>query len=460
MARRNQLSFGASLSGVGNGPGDWRHPDADPTASNSLEAYLKQARLAEEAGFDFLFIADSLFSTHDSTPYYLNRFEPLTILSAIASATRRIGLVGTATATYSEPFNLARQFASLDHLSGGRAGWNLVTSYLEGSASNFSRDEHPEHDLRYEIADEFLAVTRGLWDSWEPDALIHDKVNGVYYDREKLHRLDHKGRFFSVRGPLNIARSPQGHPVLFQAGASDAGRAFAAANADAIFLNPATREEAIDHVADVRGRARAIGRDPHAIRFFPSMSPIIGADAADVERLHAEHAGLASLPAALALMQRIFSNVDLAALDPDALFPDIAAARYSGGQSSAIQIVQTARAAGQSLREAAIAFARPRGDFIGTPDTVADAVQHWFETDAADGFIITQPLPRSFRDFTELVVPILQRRGLFRTGYEAGTLRGHLGLSEPVNRHVGRDIVQARAYAERQRFVADPGALA
>jgi FMN-dependent oxidoreductase (nitrilotriacetate monooxygenase family) len=224
MAQTRKLKLGFILHGVGRTWNDWRHPDKDVNASTSLAFYVRQAQVAEKGKFDFLFVADSLSITEKSSPHYLNRIEPITILSALAAVTTKIGLVGTLTVSYSEPFNVARQFSSLDHISGGRAGWNVVTSWLGDTAANFSRAEHPAHNVRYRIAGEYLDVVQGLWDSWEDDAHVADKESGVFVDPAKLHRLDHKGEFFQVRGPLNISRSPQGQPVIFQAGASDDGR--------------------------------------------------------------------------------------------------------------------------------------------------------------------------------------------------------------------------------------------
>src|SRR3954468_17059848 len=252
MANKRQLKLGFILHGVGPGWGDWRHPDADPTASTSFSFYKRQAQLAERGKFDFLFVADSLFVTAKSSPHYLNRFEPLTILSGLAAVTEHIGLVGTLTVSYSEPFNVARQFASLDHISGGRAGWNVVTSWLEGSAENFGKAEHLAHDVRYRLAAEYLDVVQGLWDSWEDDALVHDKASGVFFDPDKLNALGHKGEFLSVKGPLNIARSAQGQPVIFQSGASEDGRNLAAKRADAIFVGHGDIGEARTYYADVK----------------------------------------------------------------------------------------------------------------------------------------------------------------------------------------------------------------
>ena len=267
MSTKRQLKLGFMLHGVGMGWGDWRHPDADPTASTNFPYYRKQAQLAEEAKFDFLFVADSVFITEKSSPHYLNRFEPLTVLSALAGATSNIGLVATLTTSYSEPYNVARQFASLDHISGGRAGWNVVTSWLEGSAENYSKSNHLAHDTRYRQAGEYLDVVQGLWDSWEDDALVHDKQSGQFFDPAKLHALNHKGEFFQVKGPLNIARSRQGQPVIFQAGASEDGKNFAARRSDAIFVHHENLDEAKAYYKDIKGRAAGFGAIPITCSF-------------------------------------------------------------------------------------------------------------------------------------------------------------------------------------------------
>jgi FMN-dependent oxidoreductase (nitrilotriacetate monooxygenase family) len=265
MSQR-QLRLGYILHGVGPGWDDWRHPDAQVDASTSFSFYKKQAQLAERGKFDYVFVADSVSINPRSSPHYLNRFEPLTILSAVAAVTEHIGLVGTATVSYTEPFNLARQLASLDHISGGRAGWNIVTSWLEGSAANFGKEEHLAHDVRYRLAEEYLDVTKGLWDSWEDDALVRDKATGQFLDPDKLHELNHKGEFLSVKGPLNLSRSPQGQPVIFQAGSSEDGRNFAARSAEAIFTHQDDLAEAQKFYTDIKARAKGFARHRAAQR--------------------------------------------------------------------------------------------------------------------------------------------------------------------------------------------------
>jgi FMN-dependent oxidoreductase (nitrilotriacetate monooxygenase family) len=430
-----QLKLGFILHGVGPGWGDWRHPDADPTASTNIDFYLRQARLAEQAKFDFLFVADSVHITEKSSPHYLNRFEPLTILSALATATQNIGLVGTLTVSYSEPYTVARQFASLDHISKGRAGWNVVTSWLSGSAENYGKPTHPPHEVRYRIAAEHLETVQGLWDSWEDDALTRDKASGQFFDPSRLHTLNHKGEFFSVRGPLNISRSPQGQPVIFQAGASEDGRNFSARYADAFFTENSSFEASQAYYADIKRRAAAFGRAPERLNVLPALRAIVGRTEEEVERLYQQAVGLIRIEDALVALARSFNEHDLTQYPLDGPFPDIAHFGAESNRSSSERIVRTAREENLTLRETALRYASPRREFVGTGVQVADAIQRWFEGGAADGFILFESLPRQLDAFVAEVVPLLQQRGLFRTGYEHSTLRGNLGLDVPENRN-------------------------
>lgn len=435
MTQPRQLKLGFILHGVGPGWGDWRHPDAQVDASVNFSFYKRQAQAAEAGKFDFLFVADSVFITAKSSPHYLNRFEPLTILSALAGATSHIGLVATLTVSYSEPYNVARQFASLDHISGGRAGWNVVTSWLEGSAANFSKSEHYAHDVRYRLAGEYLDVVQGLWDSWEDDALVRDKASGVFLDPDKLHTLDHKGEFFQVKGPLNIARSPQGQPVIFQAGASEDGKNFAAKRADAIFVTHDQLEEAQTYYADLKSRAVGFGRDPDQVLVLPGVRPVVGRTEAEAEAKYQELANLVSIDNALSMLGRPFNDYDFTQHDLDAPFPDVSAHGANSNQSASLKILKAAQAENLTLRQVALRFATPRSQFVGTPEAVADALQAWFDGRGADGFVLFESLPGQLELFVELVVPILQARGIYRTEYASETFRGNLGLDFPVNRH-------------------------
>jgi FMN-dependent oxidoreductase (nitrilotriacetate monooxygenase family) len=445
MTASRKLKLGFILHGVGRTWTDWRHPQADPNASTSLSFYARQAQLAERGKFDFLFVADSLSINAKSSPHYLNRFEPLTILSALAGLTSNIGLVATLTVSYSEPFNVARQFASLDHISGGRAGWNVVTSWLGDTAANFSKTEHPAHDVRYRIAAEYLDVVQGLWDSWEDDAHVGDKETGVFVDPDKLHRLDHRGEFFQVRGPLNIKRSRQGQPVIFQAGASDDGRNFASKRADAIFASAATLDEAQEYYRDVKARARGFGRDASDLLVLPGIGPVVGATEAEAEAKYQELAALGSLETGLGSLARSFNDHDFSVYDLDGPFPDVAAIGLNSHQSASTKILAQVRAENLTLRQLALRLATPRGEFVGTPIQVADRFQHWFENEGADGFVLFESLPGQLDIFVDQVVPILQARGLFREEYEGQTIRDSLGLGFPVNRYTVAKEAQSAA---------------
>ncbi|WEK28646.1 MAG: LLM class flavin-dependent oxidoreductase [Candidatus Pseudomonas phytovorans] len=437
MSKR-QIRLGAMIHGVGHGWGEWRHPEALADASVNFGFYKQQAKLAEAAKFDFAFIADSLHIHARSSPHYLNRFEPLTILSALAAVTDHIGLVATVTVSYTEPFQVARQFASLDLISGGRAGWNVVTSWLSGTADNFGKAEHPPHAVRYRIAREHVNVVKGLWDSWEDNAFTRDKQSGQFFDPAKLHTLGHQGEYFKVKGPLNIQRSPQGQPLIFQAGVSEDGRNFAAQNADAIFVSPETFDDAHAYYQDLKQRAVRHGREPNALFILPGIRPIVGRNSEEVEQRYQQAVDLVSIEDALVALGRPFNDYDFSQHDLDAPFPDLGTLGNDSHKGTSDQLKQLARDEGLSLRELALRFSRPRRDFVGTPEQVADALQHWFENGAADGFIINSLLPDGLQYFTEHVVPLLQGRGLVRSEYTGTTLRENFGLSVPENRNTLR----------------------
>jgi FMN-dependent oxidoreductase (nitrilotriacetate monooxygenase family) len=411
--------------------------------SINLAHYISAAQQAEAAKLDFIFIGDSPHITPDSAPHYLNRFEPLTVLSALATVTTHIGLVGTATCSYTEPFTLARQFASLDLLSGGRAGWNVVTTGLEGAAQNYGRDKHFDHAERYRRADEHLAVVQGLWDSWEDDAFIYNKETGEFFDKSKLHTLNHKGEFFAVKGPLNIRRSAQGQPVIFQAGASDTGRNLAARTADAIFAAPETFEETHDFYTDVKRRAVSFGRGGPAPLILPGIAPVIGSTDEEAERLYQDLASLVTLEDALAQLGRPFAHYDFSRHDLDAPFPDLGDIGANAYRSHSDRIKRMAKQQGLTLRQTALGFATQRDYFFGSPEKVADTMQHWFENGAVDGFILGVGVAECFDVFIEHVMPILRKRGLFRSEYASQTLRGHLGLPFLENRYTKRKKLAA-----------------
>jgi FMN-dependent oxidoreductase (nitrilotriacetate monooxygenase family) len=426
------MKLGAVLHGVGRTWNDWRHPDRPVDASIDFKDYLRQTLVAERGKFDFVFVADGLFISEKSSPHILNRLEPITLLSALAAMTSHIGLVGTLSTAYSEPFNVARQFMSLDHISGGRAAWNVVTTFMEDAALNFSRTAHYPHDVRYRMAGEYLDVVQGLWDSWEDDAHVGDKDAGVFADFSKVHPLHHKGEFYQVRGPLGIKRSRQGQPVIFQAGGSEDGRNFAASRADAIFAPSMPLDKMQDYYRDVKRRVTGFGRDASTIAIMPDTSPIIGSTDAEAERRYEELASMESLDTGLGQLAGLFNGHDFRAYDLDAPFPDVAQFKSS---SSSQRVLDQVAADQLTLRQIARRLAAPRAQFIGSPERIADGLQHWFQNEACDGFVLIEPLPGQFDLFVEEVVPILRRRGLFRHDYEGATFRETLGLPFPANRY-------------------------
>lgn len=430
MAKRQQLKLGTMIHGVGEKISDWRHPGIPSDASVSFDFYKEQAQVSERGKFDFIFIADALYINEKSNPHYLNRFEPLTILSALAATTSKIGLVGTLSTTYSEPFSAARQFASLDMISGGRAGWNAVTSGLEKTALNFSKkvEEHPNHADRYQMAYEFVEVMKGLWNSWEEDAFIRNKESGEFFNPDKLHTLNHKGEFFNVQGPLNIGRSPQGQPVIFQAGSSEDGKAFSAREADVVFAIMPTIEEAIRYYQDIKQKTIACGRNAEEIVVVQGISPIIGKTEEEAERKYEELASLVTIEQALAFLGRHFEHHDFTQYPLDEPFPDLGNLGENSFKSDTDRIKKIARKENLTLRQVALREATPRTPFLGTPEQVADLVQEWYEREAVDGFMIIANLPSELTTFVDFVVPILQERGTFREAYEGNTLREHLGL--------------------------------
>lgn len=435
MTQSRQLHLGAILEGVGTDQHSWRDPDLPGDASIDIDWYVDSAQLAEQAKFDLVFIVDSPFITPDTAPHFLNRLEPLTLLSAIAARTSRIGLVGTLTTSYWEPYNVARQFGSLDHISRGRAGWNVVTTGLEGAARNYGRDEHFAHAERYERAHEFVDVVRGLWDSYEDDAFPRDKAGGVFLDKLKQHRLDHRGKHFSVAGPLALSRSKQGQPVIFQAGDSSEGRDLGAAIADGTFASASDFDAARQYYADLKSRAAALGRNPDHIVVMPGLFPIIADTDEEAQRIAAEQQQALDFDKLLVQLGRAFNYHDFGQYDPDAPFPDLNGVTLNSYKGHAERIIATARAERLTLRAAAYKLGQWRTSFIGSPETIADEVERWFVNRAADGFNLRVTRPADFALFRERVVPLLQDRGLFRRDYETETLRGHLGIPVPVHRH-------------------------
>ena len=443
MTNQRMMRLGAFLAGTGSNMASWRHPDAVPDAAINLDYYKQLTRRAEEAKLDFVFFGDGLYISEKSHPNFLNRFEPLTLLAALAMDTKQIGLAATLSTSYSEPFTVARQFASIDHISEGRAGWNIVTSPLEGSALNYSKAEHPQHDLRYRMAVEYLEVTKGLWDSWEDDAFVRNKETGQFIDPHKLHRVNHKGEFFSVQGPLTISRSKQGRPILIQAGSSEAGKEFASQVADAVFTGQATIEDAQEFYQDVKSRAVKHGRRSEEILMLPGCNPIVGATPEEAEAKYQEISNLVVIDDALNYLGRYFNDIDFTQYDLDEQFPDLGDFARNGWESATDRIKKVSREEGLTLRQMALRSTTPKSPFIGTPEQVADTMQAWFEAGAADGFMMNASvLPQGFNDFVDLVLPVLKDRGLFRTEYEHDTLRGNLGLAKPTNRYTRENSVR------------------
>ncbi|WP_199170339.1 LLM class flavin-dependent oxidoreductase [Sporosarcina sp. P19] len=437
MHVRKKLKLGTMIHGVGEKISDWRHPAMPSDASVSFEFYKQQAQTSERGKFDFVFIADALYINEKSNPHYLNRFEPLTILSALAVVTSNIGLVGTLSTTYSEPFSAARQFASLDMLSGGRAGWNAVTSGLEKAALNFSKEvkDHPNHAARYRMAAEFVKVMKGLWNSWEDDAFIRNKKTGQFFEPNKLHTLNYEGEFFSVQGPLNIGRSLQGQPVIFQAGSSKAGIAFSAQEADAVFAIMPTLEEARRYYIDVKEQTAALERNPDDVLVLQGISPIIGDTIEEAERKYEELSGLVTIEQALAFLGRLFEHHDFSQYPLDEPFPDIGGIGQNSFRSDTDRIKSEARKKNLTLRQVALREATPRTPFMGTPEQVANLIEAWYEQNGADGFMLIANLPSELELFVDQVVPILQKRGIFRTDYEGTTLRENLELPYAENHY-------------------------
>ncbi|MBR7793849.1 LLM class flavin-dependent oxidoreductase [Undibacterium sp. FT147W] len=428
---KRELKLGAFLLHNGHHVAAWRHPQAD-TGADPLRLYQHLAKTAERACFDAVFFADSVALTSG-----VGGLEPLTLLSAIAAVTDRIGLIGTATTTYNEPYHVARKFASLDRISRGRAGWNLVTSDNAAEAANFGRTEHVGHAERYERAKEFHQVVQGLWDSWEDDAILNDKQNAIQFDPQKLHTLQHRGKHFSVAGPLNVSRSPQGKPITVQAGGSETGKNLAAETADVVFTAHPTLASAQAFYQDLKARVEKAGRHRDDLKIMPGLFPVVAKTQEEAQQKFQLLQYLVTPKDGIALLGRMIGNFDLTPYSVDEPLPELPLTD-NGQQSRQKLLTQLAQGENLTIRELYLRIAGGRGHFtlIGTPEHIADQIQLWFENGAADGFNIMSPyLPGGLEDFTELVVPELQRRGLFRTSYAGTTLREHLGLNFPKNRY-------------------------
>jgi FMN-dependent oxidoreductase (nitrilotriacetate monooxygenase family) len=446
MSEPRQLKLGAFLSTPGNHLAGWRHPDAVTTTDMDFREYAHIAMLAEEYKYDTIFFQDTAavngsqaLARGDFSRARLSRtvkLEPTALLAALAAITTHIGVIATMTTTYNEPYNVARRFASIDHLSGGRAGWNLVTSQIEDEAQNFGFDAHMDHASRYARASEFYDVVVGLWDSWEEGGLIRDKESGLYMDRDRVHFLDHVGEHFKVRGPLNVTRTPQGRPVVAQAGSSEAGRELAAKTADVIFTAQTNIDEARAFYADVKARTAKYGRTPDDIKILPGLTPVIGATQAEAEARYEELQALMPDDVALKSLSHISGGLDLTQFSLDGPLPDLPPSNAAKARQNLV--VKTARERNMTLRQIARHTAAGTGHrvLVGTAEYMADEMERWLKLGAADGFnVICNYYHKPFEEFTRQVIPELQRRGVFRTEYEGKTLRENLGLRVPENRY-------------------------
>ncbi len=428
---------------VGAHLGGWRHRDAYSHPVMNLRQTIEFAQLAERGKLDGLFLADgngirdmnrrALFAANfpSARP---GVFDPVVLMTALAGHTSRIGLVSTATTTFDEPWFVARRFASLDHVSNGRAGWNAVTAANAGDALNFNRSEPVNREERYARAEEFIEVVQGLWDSWAEDAFVQDKASGRFLDPDRVRALNHAGRFFKVAGPLNVPRTPQGRPVVFTAGQSEAGKELAARYADAMFGAGDSKETCQAEYADIKGRVAKHGRDPDMLRFIPGVNVFAGRSAGEADDLYGELNELISPALGIDYLSKIVTQ-DLSGLPLDGPMPDLPDT-VAGSSTVRTFVVKVIRDEKLTVRQA---YQRVVSDF-GTPVVkgsaveVADVLEDWYRAKACDGFVITFPMvPVGLRNLVDLVVPELQRRGLFRTEYAGTTLRDHLGLLRPAN---------------------------
>jgi FMN-dependent oxidoreductase (nitrilotriacetate monooxygenase family) len=427
-ATKRQMHLGVFVLGTGNHSAGWRY-DGAATSNNQLSVIQEIARIAERGKFDLLFVSDGLVMNPGDHPSFLCRFEPTTLISVLSAVTTHIGLGATVSSSYSEPYNVARIFASIDHISNGRAAWNVVTSTQPMAALNFSRKEQMEHEHRYEVANEFVDVVKGLWDCWADGAIVADKTTGRFIDATKVRPLNHEGRFFQVKGPINMARSPQGHPVIIQAGGSPSGLELAARTADVVFSVVQELESARAAYADLKGRLAKYGRSPEQLAVLPGVMPIIGHTEAEAKaKLSRLQSFLTPDNALVLVSSRLGYDVSGYPLDGPVPAPPLG----QGTRTFSRVLFEAARRENMTLRDLYNLTAAARGHWVlcGTPRMIADTLEEWFVQGAADGYNILPPyFPGAFDDFVDFVVPELQRRGLFRHDYEGTTLRDHFGLA-------------------------------
>lgn len=430
MKTKSMMKLGLSMRYLGYHMAAWRHPDVPADGGIDFKYYLETARKAEQACLDMIFFADGVgiraadnprgALSHDSKNVEL---EPLTLLAAIGASTSKIGLVATASTTYNEPFHIARKYASIDHISGGRAGWNVVTSWSQEEALNFSKDEHLGYDERYERADEFVDVVKKLWDSWEEDAFVRDKQTGQFYDESKLHIPNHKGKHFKVRGPLNAARTPQGRPLIVQAGSNEAGRVIAAKSADVVYTAPWDIKSAKEFYADLKSRLPAYGRSRDSLLIMPGLTTFVGKTRQEAQDKYDQ---LQELIHPLTGLSILYNSIgDLSKYDIDGPMPDLPEVNNSIGRS----LIDIAQRDNLTIRQLYKLRASGSRQLVGTAEDIADDMELWLKEEAADGFnLCPATLPGGLDDFVEFVLPELRKRGLFRSEYESTTLRGNLGL--------------------------------
>lgn len=432
-----QLHLNLFIHGRGHHEAAWRHPDASPLGLADIRYYTELAQQAETGLLDSIFLADTLAVGDDVANAPRAWLEPVTALAAIAGATRRIGLIATCSTTYTEPYNLARQFASLDHISGGRVGWNIVTTWLAAAGKNYGDEAQLGHAERYARAEEYMQAVTALWDSWADDAVLDDRERGRYAAPGRIRRIDHASAHYRVAGPLNLPRGPQGRPVFVQAGSSETGRGFAARHAEAVFTAQMEKATAVEFYADLKARAAALGRSADQVLVLPGLCPVIGGTEAEAQRIWRELGDLSDPEVGRQRLSGRFGGHDFSHLPLDRPlapedFPDPDTVQAARSRTEVI--VGLVRREKPTLRQLLGYLAGARGHFVtlGTPEQVADLMEDWFRTGAADGFNLMPPvLPAMLGSFIEQVVPLLQQRGLFRTGYTDGTLRGHYGLARP-----------------------------
>ncbi|HTC07164.1 MAG TPA: LLM class flavin-dependent oxidoreductase [Acetobacteraceae bacterium] len=436
-AMSRQLHLNLFVHGRGHHEAAWRHPAASTLNLTDIRYYTDLARRAEAGLFDSVFLADSLALGDDAGHAPRTWLEPVTVLAAMAGATQRIGLIATCSSTYTEPYNLARQFGTIDHLSNGRAGWNIVTSWLAAAADNYGGGGQLSHAERYERAEEYIQVVTGLWDSWSDDAILDDRDAGIYAREGSIRAVDHTGKHYQVKGPLNLPRCPQGRPVFVQAGSSETGRRFAARHAEAVFTAQMEKATARDFYADLKRIVLEEGRSPDQVLILPGLSPVIGSTEAEAQRIARELNELSDPEVGRKRLSGRFGGYDFSHLPLDKVlvpedFPDPDTVQAARSRTEVI--IGLVRREKPTLRQLLGYLAGARGHYVtaGSPERIADLIEDWFRDGAADGFNVMPPvLPAMLDVFVAEVVPLLQRRGLFRTEYEGETLRAHYGLARP-----------------------------